>query len=64
MSFATQMVAKLEALLLANPGASSVNVDGVQVSFSDLEKRYTYWKNAAARESGSRPLTSQIKFSG
>lgn len=63
-TFADQMVAKLEALMLANPGAQMVNVDGNQVSFRDLEKSYSYWKSRAARASGARPIAAQINLAG
>jgi hypothetical protein len=62
MSFAQQMVTKLEELLAANPGQASINVDGRSVSFADLTAQYTYWKNRASRESGSRPFASKIKL--
>jgi len=61
MSFADQMVAKLEALLLANPGASSITIDGRTMTYDDLTKQYEIWKNKAARISGSRPIIAQIK---
>ena len=62
MSFATEMVAKLETLLLANPGASSVNVDGQAVTFTDLNAQWQFWKQVAARESGSARASAQIKL--
>lgn len=60
MSFATQMVDKLEALLLANVGVQSMTVDGRAVTYADLLKQYDFWKNKVARETNSRPLASQI----
>lgn len=63
-TFADQMVAKYEALLLANAGLTSINVDGQVVSFADLEAKYQQWKSMAARESGRRPRAAQIKLSG
>ncbi len=62
MSFAAQMVAKYEALLLANAGMTSVNVDGGQVAYADLEAKYSFWKSKLARENGSRPRAAQIKL--
>lgn len=63
-TFAEQMLEKLEALMLANPGASSVNIDGQQVSFVDLEKRWQYFKQLVARSSGTRPLATRINLTG
>lgn len=62
MSFATEQVARLETLMAANPGATSVNVDGQQVGFADLAKLWQFWKTVAARESGTRPRVAQIKL--
>ena len=62
-SFAQTMVAKLEALLAANPGAQSVSVDGNSISFGDLLAQYNYWKKIAARQSGSRPVSAQVDLS-
>jgi hypothetical protein len=59
-TFAEQMVAKYEALLLANAGATSVAVDGVQVSYADLEAKYQHWSRAAARAAGTTPGVSTV----
>ena len=61
-TFAQQMVTKLEALLLANAGVRSVNVDGQQVSFDDLTAQYEHWKRKAAAEAGTRPRVAQINL--
>lgn len=53
-TFAEQMVIKLEALLLANPGVQSITVDGVATSYVDLETRLERYKSQAARENGTR----------
>jgi hypothetical protein len=62
MSFADQMVAKYEALLLANAGASVVTIDGTTVKYRDLEDKHAFWKRRAARASGARPMVAQIKM--
>lgn len=63
-TFAEQMVAKLEGLLLQSAGLQSVNVDGEAVTFADLEKRYDYWKGRVASESGARPISATIDLGG
>ena len=62
MAFADTMVAKYESLLQQAAGRQSINVDGATLSLADLEAKYLYWKRAAARASGSRPLAAQIKL--
>ena len=62
MSFAQQMVERLEALLLENVGFTSVNVDGRSVSYADLTAQYEIWKNKADRENGKRPTFSRIRL--
>ncbi len=62
MAFADTMVAKLETLLTENVGVKSVNVDGTTIAYADLEKQYDYWKARAARASGARPRSAQIKL--
>ena len=60
---AEQMVEKYEALLLANAGVQTVTVDGVTVSYADLEQRHRYWRKQVAREKGRRPTAASIKLS-
>jgi hypothetical protein len=59
-TFAAQMVAKLEALLLANPGVQSISVDGTNTSFVELEARLQQYRAQVARESGTRPRRLSI----
>lgn len=63
-TFAEQMVAKYEALLLASAGSQRVVVDGVEVFFADLEKKYRHWQRQVARENGSRPAVANISLEG
>lgn len=63
-TFAEQMLSKLEAALLANPGAQSVSVDGESVSFVDLEARRKEYAAIVAREQGTRLRTGQIGLGG
>lgn len=53
-TFAEKMVAKYEELLEANAGLASVNVDGQQVSYSDLEAKYGHWLKKVAQQGRSR----------
>lgn len=63
-TLAEQMVAKYEALLLANAGLQTVNVDGTNVSLTDLEAKYDHWKARLTKERGSRPLFIEAQFAG
>lgn len=64
MTFAEEMVAKLETLLLASAGLTSVNVDGQMIAFADLEAKYKYWKSVVAREAASSGRWSTLDLSG
>ena len=64
MSFATEQVARIEALLAENPGVKTVVVGNTTVTYEDLLKQYEYWKNEADREAGRRPGAKQINLSG
>lgn len=59
-TFAAQMLAKIEALLLANPGAQSVTFDGSSVSFADLMARRDQLRKEVAQELGQRPRFRQV----
>lgn len=63
-TFAQQMLTKIEALLLANPGVQSVNVDGVNVQFTDLLKQREHWAKKVAQETGRLPLFQQVDLGG
>lgn len=63
-TFAEQMVTKLEALLLANPGASSINIDGTATSYVDLEARLQQYRAQVAREQGTRPRLKTFDLGG
>lgn len=62
MAFADDMVEKYQALLLANAGVKSVNVDGQSLSLDDLEKKLEYWSRKVARADGTRPRVMQINL--
>lgn len=59
-TFAQQMLDKIEALLLANPGVQSITIEGESVSYADLVKQYDSWAARVARENGTKPRSAQI----
>jgi|TARA_Y100000401_G_C8284495_1_gene205319 hypothetical protein len=64
-TLAEQMVAKLQAEILAGSGGVvQTTVDGVtvQVSRSQMLKELTFWEKKVARASGTRPLSPQIQL--
>tara|TARA_Y100000361_G_C11090108_1_gene305964 strand:+ start:670 stop:930 length:261 start_codon:yes stop_codon:yes gene_type:complete len=64
-TFAEQMVAKLQAEILAGSGGVvQTTVDGVtvQVSRSQMLKELTRWEKEVARANGTRPLSPQIQL--
>jgi hypothetical protein len=52
LTFSEQMVAKLRAALEANPGATSISLDGHSVSFADLERRLDKFEKRVNLEKG------------
>jgi len=63
-TFAAQMVEKYEALLAANVGVASVTIDGVSVSYADVEAAYRRWLRTYNRERGRRPTAATIRLDG
>jgi len=61
-TFAEQMLAKYQQLLLANAGLQSANVDGQTITLRDLEEKWEYWTKMVAIEQGRRPRISTIKL--
>lgn len=54
-TFAEQMVAKIQAQLLALGGVTSNSAGGVSTSFADLKKELAYWEAYVEIEQGRRP---------
>ena len=63
-TFAEEMLTKYEAVLRANVGVASIVVDGVTVTYQDLEKRYLLWHKRVAREKGRCPVAATIQLRG
>lgn len=62
-TFAENMIAQLESLLLENPGVDRISLpDGRSVSYRDLKRELEYWRKKAGRESNSRPRVATIKL--
>jgi len=62
---AEQMVTKLEALLLKNPGATQVRIEGgVTITYADLQKRLEYWQKKVALESGTFSRRRTVDMGG
>lgn len=63
-TFAAKMLEKYQAVLLANPGVTTIVVDGVTVSYADLEAKVDRWQAKVDRQSGKRPFASSILTKG
>lgn len=63
-TFAEAMLARIEALLLANPGASSVAFDGTSVTFADLMARRDQIRKEISQEQGKRPRIRTVDLGG
>lgn len=59
---AEQMVAKLEQMLLDCAGLQSINVDGQQVAYRDLNADLQHWKKEVAKEQGKRARIRTINL--
>lgn len=65
-TFASQMVTKLQATLLANAGKELVVVDGVTVKFQDLTTQLEHWEAKVRLEADGltkKPTVSSIDLS-
>lgn len=63
-SFYEEMIAKLEALLLENPGVDRVSLpDGRSISYRDLKSELDYWRRRAAQLNAMRPRIASIDLS-
>jgi len=60
-TFAEQMLAKYEVLLLAHAGLKSASVDGRTVSVDDLEQKYRYWKAVVDAETNGVARTVSLR---
>ena len=63
LTFAEQMVAKLQAEILAgSSGVVQTTIDGttVQVTRNQMLKELTRWQKEVARANGTQPLASTI----
>jgi len=61
---AEQVVAKIEAAILANPLAEQISLDGQSVSMPAALAKLEYWRRRVAREQGGRPVVSTVDLSG
>ena len=64
MTFAEEMVTRLEALMRDAAGLQSVTIDGHMVTYADLVAQYEFWKRKVATESGKRATVAQIDLGG
>lgn len=62
MSFASDQLTRIEAVLAKTSGAKSVNVDGVSISFDDLIAQRKHWQQEVANEAGSRSVLVGISL--
>lgn len=63
-TFNEQMLARLQALLLANAGAQTVTVDGQTVAYADLERRLAVFEGRVAREKGTQRRVTSVYLGG
>ena len=61
-TMAAQVVAKIEAAILASPLAESISLDGQSVSMGDAISKLEYWRRRVARENGTRPVIASINL--
>jgi hypothetical protein len=60
LTFAQQMVAKYQALLLSSAGLTKVSIDNQEVRVADLEKAYGFWQRKLAALTNTRPRVVSI----
>lgn len=64
MSFASDQLARIEALLARNPGVRQIVAEGVTVQYDDLLAQRRHWQKEVDRESGSRTTILPISLGG
>ncbi len=63
-TFAAQMLARVEALLLDNVGVTEVTVDGVTTKYADLLAQRDRWRREVQQEQGKRSQMLGVDLSG
>jgi hypothetical protein len=63
-TFAEQMLAQIEALLLANVGLQQVTIDGVVTQYVDLQQQRNEWLRQVEKERGRRRQLLHVDLSG
>jgi ABC-type amino acid transport substrate-binding protein len=61
-TFAQRMLEKYETLLEQNAGVERINIDGQDVTYADLEKKYEFWRARVLKEGGKAPTISTIRL--
>lgn len=56
-------LAKIDALIAANPGVTRVVVDGVDTTFADLIAQRKYWQREVNMEQGKRSTIVHVDLS-
>jgi len=64
MTTAEQIVAKIEAALLASPLADQISLDGHSVSMPEALRKLEYWRNRVLRETGGKPVIASLNLQG
>lgn len=60
MASSAEMAKLVRDLLENSPGVTEINIDGYQVKIN--KDAIDYWERRAAREDGTRPISSSIKL--
>ena len=63
-TFAQQMLARIEAVLLESAGLQSATIAGQTVTYADLLQQRDHWRKEVAQEKGDRPLMIPVQFGG
>lgn len=63
-TFAEQMLAKIEAVLLEAAGVKSAVIAGQTVSYDDLIAQRDHWRREIQKERGTRPLMVEVHMGG
>ncbi len=64
MTFAEEMLAKIEDVLREAAGLQSANIAGQTVTYADLLAQREHWRREIAKEQGDRPLLLEVDMRG
>lgn len=64
MTFAEEMLERIEGVLREAAGLQSASIAGQTVTYADLLAQREHWRREIAKEQGGRPLLLEVDMRG